>query len=59
MWGNKDLAAYEMRRAKGDHLEEPIWPQEPLRELLKIAFKHDRLIDSPHHEAIRELNGEM
>lgn len=57
MQGNRDLAAYEMRRAKGN-LGEPAWPDKPFKELIKLAFK-DRLIDTPHHDVIRELNGDL
>jgi hypothetical protein len=55
--GNRDLGAYEMHRALGD-LGEPAWRDKTFKELLKIAFK-DRLIDTPHHDAIRELRGEL
>jgi hypothetical protein len=54
---NKDLGAYEMDLARGD-LGEPAWPDLPFKELLKLAFK-DRFLDSPHHDVIRELHGEL
>jgi hypothetical protein len=56
MRGDRDLGAYVPFLAKGD-LGEPTWPDEPLRELLKIASK-ERFIDSLHHDALRELRGE-
>jgi hypothetical protein len=55
--GNRDLGAYEMDRARGD-LGEPAWPDQSFKELLKLAFK-DRFIDTPHHDVIRELHGEL
>jgi hypothetical protein len=57
MVGNKDRGAYDMHKALGD-LGEPTWPDKPFKDLLRLAFK-DRLIDTPHHEALRELRGEQ
>ncbi len=57
MQGNRDLGAYEMFRAKGE-LGEPAWPDKTFRDLIALAFK-DRYIDTPHHDVIRELNGEL
>ncbi len=57
MHGNRDLGAYEPFRARGD-LGEPPWPDESLQALIRLAFK-GRLIDSIHHDAIRELHGEL
>jgi hypothetical protein len=37
---------------------DPVWPDETLRDLIALAFK-DRFIDTPHHDVIRELNGEL
>lgn len=58
MVGKRDLNAYEMFKARGD-LGEPDWPDKSLSELLRIAFKGDRLIDSPNHPVLRELAGEL
>ena len=58
MAGKKDLGAYEMFKARGD-LGEPEWPDKSLSELLRLAFKGDRLIDSLNHPVLRELAGEM
>ena len=58
MRANKDLGAYELFQAKGD-LGEPTWPDKTLRELLALAFKGDRLINSLDHPVLRELAGEM
>jgi hypothetical protein len=57
MQGDRDQGAYLLHRARGD-LGEPAWPDRPFKELLKVAFK-ERLIDTPHHDVIRELNGEL
>jgi hypothetical protein len=57
MHGNRDLGAYELFRARGD-LPEPAWPDKPFKELLQVAFK-DRFIDTPHHDVLRELHGEL
>jgi len=53
----KHLGAWEMYRAKGD-LGEPQWPEKSFTELLEIAFR-SYLIDTPDHEVIRELEGEL
>ena len=58
MAGKRDLGAYEMFKARGD-LGEPVWPDKTLDELLRLAFKGDRLIDSLDHPVLRELAGEM
>ena len=58
MHGVRDLGAYEMFRALGD-LGEPQWPDKKFSDLLKLAFKGDRLIDSLEHPVLRELSGEM
>jgi hypothetical protein len=57
MVGNRDRGAYDMHKAVGD-LGEPEWPDKTFKDLLKLAFK-DRFIDTPHHEALRELRGEL
>jgi hypothetical protein len=54
----EDLGAYGMFKARGD-LGEPEWPDKSLSELLRLAFKGDRLIDSLNHPVLRELAGEM
>ncbi|WP_328667620.1 hypothetical protein OG905_11395 [Streptomyces sp. NBC_00322] len=58
MTGNRELGAYEIFMARGD-LGEPQWPDKTFRELIGIAFKGDRIIDSLDHPVIRELNGEL
>jgi hypothetical protein len=57
MWGDRNLGAYAMVRARG-HLEEPKWPDKTLRDLLSVAFE-SRIIDRPDHPLIRELNGDL
>jgi hypothetical protein len=52
---NMTLGAYEVVQAT-DKLGEPQWPEQPLGELLKIAFK-DRIIDRPDHLIIQKLRG--
>jgi hypothetical protein len=58
MQGKRDLGAYEMYRAKGD-LGEPQWEDKSLSDLLRLAFKGDRLIRSLDHPVLRELVGEI
>jgi hypothetical protein len=58
MQGKRDLGAYEMYRAKGD-LGDPQWPDKPLSDLLRVAFKDDLLISSINHPVLRELAGEI
>jgi hypothetical protein len=57
MHGNRDLGAYEPFRARGD-LGEPAWPDGSFQDLIRLAFR-ERLIDSVHHDVIRELHGEL
>jgi hypothetical protein len=56
MW-NRDLGGYEMFRAKAD-LGDPQWPDKSFRDLLELAFRHNR-IDREDHPVIRELSGEL
>ena len=58
MVGQRDAGAYEMFKAKGD-LGEPQWKDKTLDELLRMAFKGDRLINSLDHPVLRELAGEL
>jgi hypothetical protein len=53
---NMSLGAYEVFTANGQ-LAEPTWPEVPLRELLRIAFK-DRFVNSLDHPVLRRLRGE-
>ena len=54
---NMDLQAYECLKATGN-LPEPVWPEENLQQLVRVAFK-DRLIDSMNHDVLRQLRGEV
>lgn len=58
MRGDRSLGAYEMFKALGD-LGSPQWPDKPLSDLLRLAFKGDRLIDRLDHPVLRELTGEI
>ncbi|MFO0800496.1 MAG: hypothetical protein U0804_23765 [Gemmataceae bacterium] len=53
---NMSLGAYEVYEASGN-LGDPEWPDLPLNELLRIAFK-DRYIDSLDHPVLKRLRGE-
>jgi hypothetical protein len=54
---NLSLGGYDVRQATGQ-LPEPEWPDLPLRELLRIAFK-DRFITALDHPVLRQLRGEV
>lgn len=54
---NMSLGAYEVWEATGD-IPEPEWPEQPFRDLLRIAFK-DRFISAPDHPVLRKLRGEI
>ncbi len=51
------LGAYRIFQATGE-LPEPEWPEEGLGELLRIAFKGGRYIDSVDHPVLKDLRGE-
>jgi hypothetical protein len=53
MQSNKDLGAYEVYEATGK-IEDPVWPEENLRQLMKIAF-HNRIITDLDHPVTKEL----
>ena len=52
---NMSLGAYEVFEATGD-LPEPTWPDLPLPEILKIAFR-DHIVDKPDHPVVQRLRG--
>lgn len=52
---NMNLGAYEVLTTSAD-IPEPEWPQEPLRDLLEIAFR-GRLIERPDHPVLKRLQG--
>ncbi len=53
---NKNHNCYEAMIAKS-FLEEPVWPEEPLEELVNDAFK-DHYIDYLDHPVLKKLRGE-
>lgn len=53
---NMHLGAYEVFEAAGE-LAAPAWPDVPLSELLRIAFK-GRFVDRLDHPVLRKLRGE-
>ena len=52
---NMSLGAYEIFEAAGN-IPQPVWPELPFPELLKIAFR-DRLIDRLDHPVVLHLRG--
>ena len=52
---NMSLGSYEVFEATGD-LPDPIWPDLPFQEILKIAFR-DHLVDNIDHPLVRRLRG--
>jgi hypothetical protein len=55
MRADMSLGAYRLWEAQGE-LPEPVWPDKPMGELLKIAFG-GRVIDSEDHPVVRRLRG--
>jgi hypothetical protein len=49
------LGAYEIFEASGD-LPEPVWPDIPFEEILKIAFR-DHYVDRDNHPLVQRLLG--
>ena len=54
-YGEHALSAYEIFEASGD-LPEPVWPDIPFQEILKIAFR-DRIVDHTDHPLVQRLTG--
>jgi hypothetical protein len=54
---NLDAGAYDVFEASAE-LTEPVWPDVPFRELLRVAFK-DRFITNADHPILRKLRGEV
>jgi len=52
---NMSLGAYEIFVAEAE-LPDPIWPDLPFQEMLRIAFR-DRYVDSFDHPVLRRLRG--
>jgi hypothetical protein len=61
MWvkiiGNRQIGAYDIVLARGD-LGDPQWPEHSFEDLIRLAFQ-EKVIDSPDHPVIRDLNGEI
>ena len=53
---NMHLRAYDVFEAPGD-IPDPEWPEQPLGELLRIAFK-DKFISGLDHPVLKRLRGE-
>ncbi|MGB6283970.1 MAG: hypothetical protein WBG18_06060 [Xanthobacteraceae bacterium] len=54
---NMSLGAYEVFEATGD-LPEPVWPDIPFPEILKIAFSN-RIVDRTDHPLVQRLRGQI
>ena len=52
---NMSLGAYEVFTASSD-IEEPVWPDVPFKEILKIAFR-DQYIRDFDHPVVQRLRG--
>ena len=52
---NMSLGAYEVFIAEAN-IPNPTWPDLPLSEILKIAFR-DRIVDRPDHPLVKQLRG--
>ncbi len=52
---NKSLGAYEIFVATGE-MAEPVWPDLPFQELIRIAYR-DRMITSLDHPVVKRLRG--
>jgi hypothetical protein len=53
---DQSLGGYNVYYA--EHVVDPVWPELPMRELLRIAFK-DRYIATLDHPILRQLRGEV
>ena len=54
---DRHAGCYQVYEAAGDFAE-PEWPDKPLQDLLRIAFR-DRVIDSPDHHVVAQLRGSV
>jgi hypothetical protein len=53
---DRNLQAYSVVYAEMS--DDPVWPDVPFKDLLRVAFK-DRYIDSLQHQVLRQLRGEV
>jgi hypothetical protein len=49
---------YDVYVAIGEGLPEPVFPEKPLADLLRLGFK-DRIIDRVDHRVVQQLRGEV
>jgi hypothetical protein len=56
MTSNMQAGHYDVVTSK--HIPDPVWPPHSMRDLLRIAFGDDRLVDREDHPVIRQLLGE-
>jgi hypothetical protein len=54
---NMSLGAYEVAVASGQ-VAEPVWPDVPFSELIKLAFR-DKMISDWNHPVLKRLRGEV
>jgi hypothetical protein len=52
---NMSLGAYEIYEAQS-LMADPVWPEQPFQELLRIGFR-DRLVNSLDHPLVKRLHG--
>jgi hypothetical protein len=53
---NMSLGAYEIWEAQGK-LPDPEWPDLPYKELLRIAFRDQKIINDLDHPVVKRLRG--
>ena len=56
MIANINESSYSVLKATGS-IPDPQWPDKTMAELLKLAFKDGRLIDSEDHPVVKQLYG--
>ena len=54
---NMGLGAYEIFEAHSDNIPEPVWPDEPFEQIVRVAFR-DRFIDRRDHPVVKRLRGD-
>jgi hypothetical protein len=50
---------YQVELAENETLPDPAWPKLPLNEILRVAFKGGRVVDSLDHPLIQKLRGRV
>jgi hypothetical protein len=56
MIANMSEGGYSIYRANGE-IPDPIWPEKTMGELLELAFKEGRLVNSEEHPIVQQLYG--